>query len=171
MGIRLARDPVKAGERAAVQFLLPEHERAGVPRSLIRDGDLTGFGLVNAVSGYAQEVEQYDRPTELEPISGPVLEQDARQWSELAEPAEPASNGPRGRCSCREDLGAGRTRVDVLLSLAFGRIHGLVPARPSGQHHHPLGVQRAPRGLGCHPPRCLIDDRAAPRRARSAHRR
>jgi hypothetical protein len=85
MGIRIAGDPVKSVERLAVKFLLPEHERAGVLRALIKDGDLTGFGLVNAVTGYAQEVDQYDRSTELEAIGGRMLEQSAREWAELAE--------------------------------------------------------------------------------------
>ena len=55
--------------------------------SLIKDGDLTGFGLVNAVTGYAQEVDQYDRSTELESIGGRMLDQAAKEWTELAEAA------------------------------------------------------------------------------------
>ena len=46
MGIKLVGDPVKSVERLAVKYLLQEHEKAGVLRALIKDGDLTGFGLV-----------------------------------------------------------------------------------------------------------------------------
>jgi hypothetical protein len=87
MGIKLVGDPVKSVERLAVKYLLQEHEKAGVLRALIKDGDLTGFGLVNAVTGYAQEVDLYDRSTELEAIGGRLLDQGAKEWSELAEAA------------------------------------------------------------------------------------
>ena len=70
-----------------MKYLLQEHEKAGVLRALIKDGDLTGFGLVNAVTGYAQEVDQYDRSTELEAIGGRMLDQAAKEWTELAEAA------------------------------------------------------------------------------------
>lgn len=85
MGIRLTGDPVKSVDRLAVKYLLPEHEKAGVLRALIAEGDLTGFGLVNALTGFAQEVSDYDRSTELEALGGRMLEQSAREWAELAE--------------------------------------------------------------------------------------
>ena len=87
LGIKLTGDPVKAVEKLAVRYLLADHERAGVLRSLISEGDLTGFGLVNAITGYAQEVGEYDRSTELEAIGGKMLEQSAKEWTELAEAA------------------------------------------------------------------------------------
>lgn len=85
MGIRLTGDPVKSVERLAVKYLLPEQEKTGVLRALIAEGDLTGFGLVNAVTGFAQEVPDYDRSTELEAIGGKLIEQSAKEWAELAE--------------------------------------------------------------------------------------
>ena len=85
MGIKLVGDPVKSVERLAVKYLLQEHEKAGVLRTLIKEADLSGFGLVNAVTGYAQEVDQYDRSTELEAIGGRMLEQGAKEWAELAQ--------------------------------------------------------------------------------------
>jgi hypothetical protein len=85
MGIRLTGDPVKSVERLAVKYLLPEPEKTGVLRALIAEGDLTGFGLVNAVTGFAQEVPDYDRSTELEAIGGKLIEQSAKEWAELAE--------------------------------------------------------------------------------------
>ena len=36
---------------------------------------------------FAQEVEQYDRSTELEVIGGRMLEQSVKEWAELAEAA------------------------------------------------------------------------------------
>ena len=87
LGIKLTGDPVKAVDKLAVRYLLQEHEKAGVLRSLINEGDLTGFGLVNAVTGYAQQVELYDRSTELEAIGGKMLEQSPKDWAGIAEAA------------------------------------------------------------------------------------
>ena len=87
LGIKLTGDPVKAVAKLAVRYLLSETERSGVLRSLISEGDLTGFGLVNAITGYAQEIAEYDRSTELEAIGGKMLEQSAKEWAELTEAA------------------------------------------------------------------------------------
>jgi hypothetical protein len=43
------------------RYPLNEVERAGVLRHLISEGDLSGYGLVNAVPHYSHEVEDYDR--------------------------------------------------------------------------------------------------------------
>ncbi len=53
---------------------LTETERAGVLRSLIEGGDLSGFGLVNAVTHFSQQVADYDRATELEALGGRLVE-------------------------------------------------------------------------------------------------
>ena len=85
MGIRLTGDPVKSVEVLATRYLLNEKERSGVLRSLIAEADLSCFGLVNAVTGYAQEVEDYDRSTELEIIAGRMIEQKSSEWRALAQ--------------------------------------------------------------------------------------
>jgi hypothetical protein len=85
LGIALRGDPVKAVEALASRYLLNEHERGGVLRSLIGQADLSGYGLVNAVTGFAQEVEDYDRSTELEAIAGKMLDQSSAEWKVLAE--------------------------------------------------------------------------------------
>jgi hypothetical protein len=53
LGIKLTGDPVKAVEVLATRYLLNEQERSGVLRSLIAEADLSGYGLVNAITGYA----------------------------------------------------------------------------------------------------------------------
>lgn len=84
LGIRLTGDPAKAVEVLATRYLLNEQERSGVLRSLIAEADLSGYGLVNAVTGYAQEVDSYDRATELEQLGGKLLEQSKAEWETLA---------------------------------------------------------------------------------------
>ena len=83
LGIKLTGDPVKAVEVLATRYLLNEQERSGVLRSLIAESDLSGYGLVNAITGYAQEVDNYDRATELEQLGGRLLDQSKAEWEAL----------------------------------------------------------------------------------------
>lgn len=83
LAIRLARDPVQSVEVLAQRYSLNEGERAGVLRHLIAGGALSGYGLINAVTGYSQEVDDYDRATELEALGGKLIELPARDWHEL----------------------------------------------------------------------------------------
>jgi hypothetical protein len=87
LGIKLTGDPVKAVELLADRFGLSEVEGTGVLRHLISGGDLTGYGVVNAVTGYSQEVEKYDRATDLEALGGRLIELQPREWKEIAEAA------------------------------------------------------------------------------------
>jgi len=48
---------------------------------------LSGYGLVNAVTGYSQEVDDYDRATEFEELGGKLLELSSSEWKHLAEAA------------------------------------------------------------------------------------
>jgi len=42
---------------------------------------------VNAVTGYSQEVQKYDRATDLEALGGRLIELQPREWKEIAEAA------------------------------------------------------------------------------------
>ena len=86
-GIRLTGDPVKAVEVLANRYTLNESERAGVLRHLIVEGDLSAYGLVNAVTHFSQGVEDYDRATEFEAMGGKLIDLPASEWKELAEAA------------------------------------------------------------------------------------
>jgi hypothetical protein len=85
--IRLAGDPVKAVEVLGNRYSLTETERTGVLRQLIVEGDLSAYGLVNAVTHFSQDVEDYDRATEFEALGGKLIELPARDWREIAEAA------------------------------------------------------------------------------------
>jgi len=84
MGIRLQGDPVKSVEVLADRFYLNEVERNGVLRHLIEGGDLSGYGLINAVTGFSQDVESYDRATELEVFGGRLIEMPDQDWEAVA---------------------------------------------------------------------------------------
>ena len=85
MGIRLKGDPVRTIEVVGTRYLLNEGERSGLLRHLIEGGDLSAYGLVNAVTHFAQNVDDYDRATEFEALGGRLLEQSKAEWDTLAE--------------------------------------------------------------------------------------
>lgn len=87
MGIKLVGNPAKAVEVLANRYALNEVECAGVLRHLFGERDLTGYSLVNAVTGYSQEVDDYDRATEFEELGGKLLELSAAEWRPMAEAA------------------------------------------------------------------------------------
>lgn len=65
------------------RFGLTKSESEGVLRHLIMDGDLTLFGLSNAVTRFSQDVKSYDRATELESIGYDILGMPAGLWKQL----------------------------------------------------------------------------------------
>jgi len=87
MGIKLTGDPVQSVEVLAQRYTLNDTERSGVLRHLVAGGDLSGYGLVNAVTHFSQEVEDYDRATEFEALGGKLIELTAAEWKPLAEAA------------------------------------------------------------------------------------
>jgi hypothetical protein len=78
------KDPVAVVELAAKRFELNDSERSSVLQHLIRGGDLSQWGLANAVTRAAQDVESYDRATELEALGGTVIELKPSDWRALA---------------------------------------------------------------------------------------
>jgi hypothetical protein len=55
-------------------------------RNLIEGGDLSRWGLVNAVTSTSQDAANYDRATELERIGGQVVELKQAEWTALSNP-------------------------------------------------------------------------------------
>lgn len=85
--IPLSGDPVKAVEVLANRYSLNDNERTGVLRHLIVEGDLSAYGLVNAVTHYSQDVVDYDRATEFEALGGKLIELAPGDWKAMAEAA------------------------------------------------------------------------------------
>lgn len=84
LDIKLAGDPVKTVEVLANRYELNEGERTGVLRHLVNGGDLSAYGLINAVTHFSKEVDDYDRATEFEALGGELLELTPKQWQGLA---------------------------------------------------------------------------------------
>jgi hypothetical protein len=82
--IASAADPVKVVEVTAKRFGFTDGERSSILQHLIRGGDMSQWGLANAVTRAAQDVESYDRATELEALGGDVVVLPAGEWTALA---------------------------------------------------------------------------------------
>ena len=73
-GVKLdTPDIPKFVELTATEFGLSQNEGRGVLDHLIRDADLSLYGLANAVTRYSQDVESYDRATDLESTGYSIL--------------------------------------------------------------------------------------------------
>lgn len=70
-------------ELAAADYGLNKAEGSGVLDHLIRGGDLSLYGLSNAITRAAQDVESYDRSTEMESIGYTVLGMSRSDWQRL----------------------------------------------------------------------------------------
>jgi hypothetical protein len=80
-------DPVKAVEVLSDTLDLRETERGSILRELIQAGDLSAWGLGQAVTATARDQEDYDRGVELEALGSRVLELPKDDWKKIAESA------------------------------------------------------------------------------------
>jgi hypothetical protein len=84
---RIEGDVVKVVEFGAKTLGYTEGEGKSVLKHLIEGGDLTRYGLFNAVTRTAQDIESYDRASELEAIGGRVIELPKNDWHRMAKAA------------------------------------------------------------------------------------
>lgn len=80
-------DPAKSVEVLAKKVGATDKERGGILRALIEGGDLSAFGLMNAVNYQAHGAESFDRAVEFEMLSGQLLDLPKRDWTEILEAA------------------------------------------------------------------------------------
>jgi hypothetical protein len=66
---------------------LNDTERKSVLQHLIEGGELSRFGMMNAITRMSADVESYDRATDLERIGAQVIELPKDDWRVLAEAA------------------------------------------------------------------------------------
>lgn len=83
----ITMDPLKVVERTQKLLTLNETERTSVLTHLLQGGDLSQYGLMNAITRTSQDVADYDRATELERAGGTIIELPQTQWHTLAEAA------------------------------------------------------------------------------------
>ncbi len=76
-------DPIKVVELLTQKVGASQDEGAGILRSLIEGGDLSAWGLLNAVTAQAHHVESYDRAVEFEQAGGQLLNLAPKEWNEI----------------------------------------------------------------------------------------
>lgn len=77
-------DPVKVLDNVGRKFDLTDAESGSIMQHLIKGADLSQYGLINAITRAAQDVDSYDRSTDLERIGGEILELPQSQWKVLS---------------------------------------------------------------------------------------
>ena len=73
----------KVVELTSRQVGITQYEQEGILGHLISGGDLSLYGIGNAVTKYAQEVKSYDRSTELEAIGYKVITLAPQVWNSI----------------------------------------------------------------------------------------
>lgn len=76
--------PIAATEELQQRFSLTDGERDAVLTNLIGGGDLSQWGLLNAVTAAAKTVEDFDRQADLEALGWDVAQMTAREFERLA---------------------------------------------------------------------------------------
>lgn len=84
---RITGDPARAIEVLAAKVGASEVEQGGILRSLIEGGDLSAWGMLNAVTAQSHTARSYDRAVELEAVGGLLLDLPANQWREILQAA------------------------------------------------------------------------------------
>lgn len=81
-GVKMEK-PMEGMEKLAKAFDLNDGEKDGILGHLVDGGDLSRYGTLNAVTRFSQDVENYDRATELEELGGRILELPGKEWRSL----------------------------------------------------------------------------------------
>jgi len=81
---KIEGDPIQVVRLTTSKFGLSEGTGTSILRHLIEGGDLSRFGLFNAVTRAAQDVEDYDDATAMERHGAKLIELPAGEWKELA---------------------------------------------------------------------------------------
>ena len=76
--------PIKATERLAKAVGLSDEEQELVLGNLVRDGDLSRWGALNAVTYASHQVKSFDRGVELEELGWQIANLPTREWDRIA---------------------------------------------------------------------------------------
>lgn len=76
-------DPVAATEQLQQKYDLSDTEQRSVLRHLIEGGDLTQWGMVNAITAAAKDAPEYERQRDMEALGGSVAHVRGGEWTAL----------------------------------------------------------------------------------------
>jgi hypothetical protein len=74
-------------EEVADRWSLSESHKASFLNNLIEGGDVSQWGLANALTAVANKAENYEAATELERIGGALMTLDENSWHQIADAA------------------------------------------------------------------------------------
>lgn len=78
------RDVVESTKVLGQKFLLTDGEQKSVLAALIEGGDLTRWGMLNAVTEAAKLSESFDRQAAMEDMGGDIAQMSERDWNRVA---------------------------------------------------------------------------------------
>lgn len=79
--------PATVVDRVGSLHRLAESERDGITAQLLAHEERSLFGVVNAFTRFAQDVNSYERSTELEEVAGELLEMPEPKWEKVSRKA------------------------------------------------------------------------------------
>jgi hypothetical protein len=85
--VKVEKSPEKAVEVLAAKIGATDTERGTLWTNLINGGDLSAWGLVNAVTSLAHTATTYDRAVELEAAGGALIDLPASDWKRVLQAA------------------------------------------------------------------------------------
>ena len=83
-GSERMQNPVEATQLLARTGKFTEVEGQSILRHLVEGGDLSRWGLANAVTRSAQDAADFDRRVEMEQAGGAIVEMGTDEWARLA---------------------------------------------------------------------------------------
>ena len=83
---KIQGDPREAVEVVSKRFGLNESEESDFLKHLIEGGDLSAYGVAQAITRTSQDVENYDRASDLEKLGGDVITLGPSEWKVIANP-------------------------------------------------------------------------------------
>lgn len=86
-GAKVTGDPSKSIEILSKKIGATEAEQGGILRSLIEGGDLSAWGLINAVTHQAHTATTYDRSMEFTEAGGRLVNLGRGEWREILQAA------------------------------------------------------------------------------------
>jgi hypothetical protein len=85
VGVLITGKVLEVVQLTAHAYELNQNEQDNILQYLIAGGNLSQYGLSNAITRASQDVESYDRATALEGIGWQVATMPKQQWKELNE--------------------------------------------------------------------------------------
>jgi hypothetical protein len=80
----LEKKPDEIAEVVYKRFGLNDEQKSSIMTYLIKGGDMTQWGLINAVTSTANDQDSYEEATRLERLGGDILELPKSDWKSIA---------------------------------------------------------------------------------------